>query len=77
MKRRQLVVQYMLEGLRNREIAERMGIAEKTVKDHLWREFKLRGVRSRVEYVLKVHNEMRSQQLGKKVAEIITGGFSG
>lgn len=74
MKRRELVRQYLLEGLRNREIAERMGIAEKTVKDHLWREYKLAGVKSRIEYVLKVHNELRSKQLSKKVADIITRG---
>lgn len=77
MKRRELVRQYLLEGLRNREIAERMGIAEKTVKDHLWREFKLVGVRSRVEYLLRHHNGLRSRELSKKVADMITGGSSG
>jgi FixJ family two-component response regulator len=67
----------MLEGMRNKEIAETLGIAEKTVKDHLWREFKKIGVKTRTEYLIKVHNDGLSKDLGKRIADIITGGLDG
>jgi DNA-binding NarL/FixJ family response regulator len=76
-KRRALVVECMLKGMRNKEIAQHLGIAEKTVKDHLWREFKAVGVKTRTEFLIKMHNEKCSREVGQRVADIITGGLDG
>ena len=47
-RQKQLIV--MLDvGLSNREIAERLGISEHTVKVHLWRLFRRLGVKSRTQ----------------------------
>jgi len=41
------VVEHLLSGKMNREIAERLGISERTVKNHLWRIYKKVGVENR------------------------------
>jgi DNA-binding NarL/FixJ family response regulator len=48
------VVDYVVEGLRNREIAERMGITEKTVKTHLTHVYQRLGVDTRAEMIAAV-----------------------
>src|SRR5579872_192406 len=51
-KREQDVVRCVAEGLSNREIANRLGLTEHTVKNYLFRIFDKLGVSSRVEVVL-------------------------
>jgi DNA-binding CsgD family transcriptional regulator len=45
------VVDLVISGLRNREIADRMGITEKTVKTHLTHVYQRLGVSTRREMV--------------------------
>jgi len=47
-RQRQLIVM-LDEGLSNRDIADRLGISEHTVKVHLWRLFRRLGVKSRTQ----------------------------
>ncbi len=46
-KRQKQLIVMLDEGLSNRDIAERLGISEHTVKVHLWRLFRRLGVKSR------------------------------
>jgi DNA-binding NarL/FixJ family response regulator len=46
------IVELVGEGLRNRQIAERLGVAEKTVKGHLTNVFLKLGVQDRLELAL-------------------------
>lgn len=48
-KRQKQLLLMLDEGLSNREIAERLGISEHTVKVHLWRLFRRLGVKSRTQ----------------------------
>ena len=48
-KRQQQLIAMLDEGLSNRDIAERLGITEHTVKVHLWRLFRRIGVKSRTQ----------------------------
>jgi len=48
-KRELEVVQYLVQGLTNREIADRIGLSQHTVKNYLFRIFDKLGVSSRVE----------------------------
>jgi len=48
-KRQNQLLHMLDEGLSNREIAERLGISEHTVKVHLWRLFRRLGVKSRTQ----------------------------
>ena len=52
--REQEVVRYVAAGLRNAEVARKMGISEQTVKTHLNSIFRKLGVRDRLELVLYV-----------------------
>ena len=45
-KRQKQLIVMLDEGLSNRDIAERLGISEHTVKVHLWRLFRRLGVKS-------------------------------
>lgn len=51
-RREQEVVRCVAEGLSNREIAQRLGLTEHTVKNYLFRIFDKLGVSKRVEVVL-------------------------
>jgi DNA-binding NarL/FixJ family response regulator len=46
----------VVSGLRNREIAERLGISEGTAKLHLYNVYKKLGVANRVELVLRMRS---------------------
>ncbi len=48
-KRQNQLLHMLDEGLSNRDIAERLGISEHTVKVHLWRLFRRLGVKSRTQ----------------------------
>jgi DNA-binding NarL/FixJ family response regulator len=48
-KRQKQLLVMLDEGLSNRDIAERLGISEHTVKVHLWRLFRKLGVKSRTQ----------------------------
>jgi DNA-binding CsgD family transcriptional regulator len=48
-KRELEVVQYLAQGLTNREIADRLGLSQHTIKNYLFRVFDKLGVSSRVE----------------------------
>ena len=48
-KRQKQLIVMLDEGLSNRDIAERLGISEHTVKVHLWRLFRRLGVKSRTQ----------------------------
>ena len=50
-KRQKQLLIMLDEGLSNREIAERLGISEHTVKVHLWRLFRRLGVKSRTQTI--------------------------
>jgi two-component system, NarL family, nitrate/nitrite response regulator NarL len=50
--REQTVVQHVLKGLRNRDIAEQLGVTEGTIKVHLHNIFEKLDVSSRTELVL-------------------------
>lgn len=51
------ILRTMVLGIRNRDIAERLYISEKTVKTHVNRIFKKLGVDSRVQAILKAKEE--------------------
>jgi DNA-binding NarL/FixJ family response regulator len=55
-KREQEVVRCVAEGMSNREIAERLGLTEHTVKNYLFRIFDKLGVSKRVEVVLYAYS---------------------
>jgi DNA-binding NarL/FixJ family response regulator len=55
-RREQEVVRCVAEGLSNREIAQRLGLTEHTVKNYLFRIFDKLGVSKRVEVVLYAYN---------------------
>jgi two-component system, NarL family, nitrate/nitrite response regulator NarL len=61
--REQHVVTLVCDGLSNKEIAERLGITEGTVKIHLHSIFEQLGVRSRIELMIALaareHDEAR------------------
>ncbi len=51
------ILQTMMLGIRNKDIADRLYISEKTVKTHINRIFKKLGVDSRVKAILKAKEE--------------------
>jgi DNA-binding NarL/FixJ family response regulator len=47
------ILQFVAQGMRNREIADKLGIAEKTVKNHVSNILKALQVNSRTEAAMK------------------------
>jgi DNA-binding NarL/FixJ family response regulator len=66
-KRERDVVQWAAEGFTNREIANRLGLSENTVKNYLFHIFDKLGISSRVELVLYAVNQLMNipQNSGK------------
>lgn len=62
-RREQEVVRCVAEGLSNREIAQRLGLTEHTVKNYLFRIFDKLGVSKRVEVVLYAYSLGASQEI--------------
>ncbi len=56
-RREKEILRTMVLGIRNRDIADRLYISEKTVKTHINRIFKKLGVDSRVKAILKAKEE--------------------
>jgi DNA-binding NarL/FixJ family response regulator len=48
------------EGMKNREIAERLHLSEQTVKNHLFRIYERLGISNRAELILYVHSQKPS-----------------
>ena len=59
-KREMEVVRSLAEGLTNREIAERLGLSQHTIKNYLFRVFDKLGVSSRVELLFMTLSQARS-----------------
>lgn len=55
--REKMIISYLVQGWRNREIAERLAISEQTVKNHLRAAYDKVGVSDRLELVLYVLNQ--------------------
>jgi len=64
-RREQEVVRCVAEGLSNREIAQRLGLTEHTVKNYLFRIFDKLGVSKRVEVVLYAYSMGHVPEGGK------------
>lgn len=56
--REQEVVHWVAEGLSNREIADKMGLSENTVKNYMFRIFEKLGISNRVELILYAVTQM-------------------
>jgi two-component system nitrate/nitrite response regulator NarL len=61
-KRETEVVQCLVQGLTNREIAERMGLSQHTVKNYLFRVFDKLGVSSRTELLFMALSQNGSSE---------------
>lgn len=64
-ERERAVVRHICEGLTNREVAERLGLSEHTIKNHLFRIYDRLGISSRVEIMFSVLSQrvVRAAQL--------------
>jgi predicted transcriptional regulator len=78
------VVRYVAEGLSNREIAQRLGLTEHTVKNYLFRIFDKLGVSKRVEVVLYAYSLGSAGEIaeptngnGKKPATVVANKAAG
>jgi two-component system nitrate/nitrite response regulator NarL len=76
-KREMEVVRSLAEGLTNREIAERLGLSQHTIKNYLFRVFDKLGVSSRVELLFMTLNQASpAQSLVPSLWENSTKGHS-
>jgi len=63
-KREQEIARLVAEGLSNRQISERLGLSEHTIKNYLFRVFEKLGVGTRVELALYALNRRQGRQSG-------------
>jgi DNA-binding NarL/FixJ family response regulator len=66
-KREEEVVQLVVEGLGNREIAQRLNLSEHTIRNYLFKVFDKLGVSNRVELVLYATSNPRRTALGAEL----------
>jgi two-component system nitrate/nitrite response regulator NarL len=59
--RQQQVITLLCNGLSNREIAEKLGLTEGTIKIHLHAIFEKLGVRSRIELMIALADRRRGK----------------
>jgi len=59
--RQQQVITLLCNGLSNREIAEKLGVTEGTIKIHLHAIFEKLGVRSRIELMIALTERRRGK----------------
>ena len=62
-KREAEVVRYLAEGLTNREIAQRIGLSQHTIKNYLFRIFDKLGVSNRIELLFMTLSHTTTAQL--------------
>jgi DNA-binding CsgD family transcriptional regulator len=67
-KREMEVVRSLAEGLTNREIAERLGLSQHTIKNYLFRVYDKLGVSSRLELLFLTLTQADSPQLPGSIA---------
>jgi two-component system, NarL family, nitrate/nitrite response regulator NarL len=68
-KREMEVVRSLTEGLTNREIAERLGLSQHTVKNYLFRIFDKLGACNRIELLFMTLSNHNSQTVGQFCAD--------
>jgi DNA-binding CsgD family transcriptional regulator len=61
--REQQVIALVCDGISNKEIAEKLGVTEGTVKIHLHSIYEQLGVRSRIELMIALANRSKSKWL--------------
>jgi DNA-binding NarL/FixJ family response regulator len=63
------VLQKLLDGLRNQEIANKLRLSDKTVKNHISHILRKTGTSSRLELTIKVYKQ-RERALRRRVASL-------
>ena len=64
--REEQIVSLVAEGMKNREIAELLGLSEHTVKNHLFRIFERLGISSRAELILYLFSHRNLVETGSE-----------
>ncbi len=77
------VINYLKQGMLNKEIADKLCVSEKTIKFHLTKIYKKAGVKSRGEFIAKeggtyfppaIQKEIKESFLPKKESTMLEGG---
>jgi DNA-binding NarL/FixJ family response regulator len=71
-KREADVVHCVTEGLTNREIAERLGLSQHTIKNHLFRIFDKLGVSNRIELLFVTMSHNASEPTAPALPDLLT-----
>ena len=74
-KRERDVVQCVTEGLTNREIADRLGLSQHTVKNHLFRIFDKLGVSNRIELLILTVSPGAAPAPASKAPSVLTNPY--
>lgn len=72
-KKQKRIVDLVKQGLRNQDVADLMGVNEKTIKDHLTRIYKVLSVDGRPQLLLMEVEKRSEQNRIKKIARIARG----
>jgi len=74
-KREQGVVRCVTEGLTNREIADRLGLSQHTVKNHLFRIFDKLGVSNRIELLFSTISYTAAPSPAMQAPDVLTNPY--